>query len=94
MVREKISTTTVLLLAHSAKNLQFLYVRKNALILKVSGDLGGGGSCRVSVIEENFQLCFKFRYERTVLAVTIVQRIEKKKDALIAVLKGFFASSR
>ncbi|CAL4067253.1 unnamed protein product [Meganyctiphanes norvegica] len=34
MVREKISTSTVLLIAHTAKNLQYFYVRINAIILK------------------------------------------------------------
>ncbi|KAB7507701.1 hypothetical protein Anas_03379 [Armadillidium nasatum] len=34
MIREKISTSTVLLLTYTAKNLQYLFVRKNALILK------------------------------------------------------------
>ncbi|XP_069187995.1 uncharacterized protein [Procambarus clarkii] len=33
-VREKVSTATVLLIAHSAKNLQFFYVRRNAILLK------------------------------------------------------------
>lgn len=35
VVREKMSTATVLLLAHTAKNLQYFYVRRNAMILKV-----------------------------------------------------------
>ncbi|XP_069997731.1 F-box only protein 39 isoform X1 [Penaeus vannamei] len=34
VVREKISTATVLLLVYTAKNLQFLYVRRNAILLK------------------------------------------------------------
>ncbi|XP_076060071.1 uncharacterized protein LOC143036511 isoform X3 [Oratosquilla oratoria] len=35
VIREKISTATVLLLAHTAKNLHYLYVRRNALLLKI-----------------------------------------------------------
>ncbi|XP_069703251.1 uncharacterized protein [Periplaneta americana] len=34
MVRERISTATVLLLAHTARNLQYLFVRRNAVILR------------------------------------------------------------
>lgn len=34
VIREKISTATVLLLAYTAKNLQFFYVRRNAILLK------------------------------------------------------------
>ncbi|KAK3857169.1 hypothetical protein Pcinc_036560 [Petrolisthes cinctipes] len=34
VVREKVSTATVLLLAHTAKNLQYFYVRRNAMLLK------------------------------------------------------------
>lgn len=35
VVREKVSTATVLLLAHTAKNLIYFYIRRNAIILKV-----------------------------------------------------------
>ncbi|KAG7171873.1 hypothetical protein Hamer_G000803 [Homarus americanus] len=35
-VREKVSTATVLLLTYSAKNLHFFYIRRNAILLKVS----------------------------------------------------------
>ena len=35
VVREKVSTATVLLLAHTAKNLIYFYVRRNAIMLKV-----------------------------------------------------------
>ena len=34
MVRERISTATVLLIAHTAQNLRYLYVRRNAVILR------------------------------------------------------------
>ncbi|MPC78525.1 hypothetical protein E2C01_073013 [Portunus trituberculatus] len=34
VVREKVSTATVLLLAHTAKNLIYFYVRRNAIMLK------------------------------------------------------------
>ncbi|KAK7872795.1 hypothetical protein R5R35_011919 [Gryllus longicercus] len=34
MVRERISTSTVLLLAHTARNLRYFYVRRNAVILR------------------------------------------------------------
>ncbi|PSN51058.1 hypothetical protein C0J52_01522 [Blattella germanica] len=34
MVRERISTATVLLLAHTAPNLHYLYIRRNAVILR------------------------------------------------------------
>ncbi|KAK7069064.1 hypothetical protein SK128_017452 [Halocaridina rubra] len=34
VIREKISTATVLLLAYTAKNLHYFYVRRNAIILK------------------------------------------------------------
>ena len=34
MVRERISTATVLLLAHTARNLHYLFIRRNAVILR------------------------------------------------------------
>lgn len=34
MIRERISTATVLLLAHTARNLHYLFVRRNAVILR------------------------------------------------------------
>jgi hypothetical protein len=34
MIRERISTSTVLLLAYTGKNLRYFYVRRNAVILK------------------------------------------------------------
>ena len=34
MIRERISSSTVLLLAYTAKNLRYFYVRKNAIILR------------------------------------------------------------
>ncbi|XP_042216474.1 F-box only protein 39-like isoform X2 [Homarus americanus] len=34
VVREKVSTATVLLVAHTAKNLMYFYLRRNAIILK------------------------------------------------------------
>jgi F-box protein 39 len=34
MVRERISTSTVLLLAHTARNLHYLFIRRNAVILR------------------------------------------------------------
>lgn len=34
MIRERVSSSTVLLLAFTAKNLRYFYVRKNAIILK------------------------------------------------------------
>lgn len=34
MIREKISSSTVLLLAYTGKNLRFLYVRRNSVLLK------------------------------------------------------------
>ena len=34
MTRERISSSTVLLLAFTAKNLRYFYVRRNAIILK------------------------------------------------------------
>lgn len=35
VVREKVSTATVLLLAHTAKNLIYFYIRRNAILLRV-----------------------------------------------------------
>ena len=34
MIRERVSSSTILLLAFTAKNLRYFYVRKNAIILK------------------------------------------------------------
>lgn len=34
MIRERISTATVLLLAHTAKNLRILHIRRKAVILR------------------------------------------------------------
>ncbi|KAK8743095.1 hypothetical protein OTU49_001522, partial [Cherax quadricarinatus] len=35
VIREKVSTATVLLVAYSAKNLHYFYIRRNAIILKI-----------------------------------------------------------
>ena len=34
MIRERVSSSTVLLLAYTGKNLRYLHVRRNAIILK------------------------------------------------------------
>ena len=34
MIRERISSSTVLLLAYTGKNLRYLHIRRNAIILK------------------------------------------------------------
>lgn len=34
MVRERISTATVLLMAHTARNLHYLFIRRNGVILR------------------------------------------------------------
>lgn len=34
MIRERVSSSTILLLSFTAKNLRYFYVRKNAIILK------------------------------------------------------------
>lgn len=34
MIRERVSSATVLLLAYTGKNLRYFYVRRNAIVLK------------------------------------------------------------